>query len=152
MAFGGRSAAQQRSGVGAKFDAALADLARHSNRARAGNAGLVDLHSMNPAAHFAVSRATGIQYVAVDAITRGNAQQLRAALTSLGMQNSKVYLNDVGGWLPVSALNAAAGLPQLLSIRASMWRAHTGAVTSQGDFRSRVAPLRAARCPLMVRG
>jgi len=54
MAFGGRSAAQQRSGMGAKFDAALADLSRHSNRARAGSAGLMDLHSMNPAAHFVV--------------------------------------------------------------------------------------------------
>ena len=56
MAFGGRSAAQQRSGVGAKFDAALADLARHANRARAGHAVRLDLHSLNPAAHFIVSR------------------------------------------------------------------------------------------------
>ena len=134
VAFGGRSAAQQRSGVGAKFDAALADLARHANRARAGGAGLMDLRAMNPAAHFIASRKTGIQYVAVDAVTRGDVQQLKAALTSLGMQRPKAYLNDVGGWLPVSALNAAAGLPQLLSIRASMSRARAGSVTSQGDY------------------
>jgi subtilisin family serine protease len=134
MAYGGRSPAQQRSGVGAKFDAQLADLARHASRARAGQAGLMDLHSMNPAAHFIVSRQTGVQYVAVDAVTRGDAQQLKAALTGLGLQHPTVFLNDVGGWLPVTALNAAAGLPQLHSIRASMSRAHSGAVTSQGDY------------------
>ena len=134
MAFGGRSPAQQRSGLGAKFDAQLADLARHANRARPGSAGLLDLHSMNPAAHFIVSRTTGTQYVAVDAITRGDVQQLKAALTALGMRRPATYLNDVGGWLPVSALNAAAALPQLHSIRAAMWRAHAGAVTSQGDY------------------
>ena len=134
MAYGGRSAAQQRSGLGGKFDAALADLARHANRARPGSAGLMDLHSMNPAAHFVVSRQSGIQYVAVDAVTRGDVQHLKSALTRLGMQHPTAYLNDVGGWLPVSALNAAAALPQLHSIRASMWRAHAGAVTSQGDY------------------
>jgi subtilisin family serine protease len=134
MAYGGRSAAQQRSGVGGKFDAALADLARHSNRARAGSAGLMDLRSLNPAAHFIVARDTGVQYVAVDAVTRGDVRQLKAALTSLGMQRPKTYLNDVGGWLPLSALNAAAALPQLHSIRASMSRAHAGAVTTQGDY------------------
>lgn len=134
MAYGGRSAAQQRSGLGGKFDAALADLARHANRARPGSAGLMDLRSLNPAAHFIVSRQTGIQYVAVDAITRGDVQQLKSALTRLGMQRPTAYLNDVGGWLPVSALNAAAALPQLHSIRAAMWRAHAGTVTSQGDY------------------
>ncbi len=134
MVSGGRSAAQQRSGAGAKFDAALADLARHASRARPGSAGLTDLHAMNPAAHFIVSRKSGVQYVAVDAVTRGDAQALKAALSGLGMQRPTAYLNDVGGWLPVSALNAAAALPQLHSIRASMWRAHSGAVTTQGDY------------------
>ncbi len=134
MAYGGRSSAQQRSGVGAKFDAQLAELARHVSSARPGREGLMDLHSMNPAAHFIVSRKSGIQYVAVDAVTRGDAQQLKTALTGLGLQHPTVFLNDVGGWLPVTALNAAAGLSQLHSIRASMSRAHTGAVTSQGDY------------------
>ncbi len=134
MAYGGRSVAQQRSGLGGKFDAALADLARHANRARPGSAGLADLHALNPAAHFIVSRQSGIQYVAVDAVTRGDVQQLKSALRGLGMQRPTAYLNDVGGWLPVSALNAAVALPQLHSIRASMWRAHAGSVTTQGDY------------------
>ena len=134
MAYGGRSAAQQRSGLGGKFDAALADIARHADRARPGSAGLTDLHALNPAAHFIVSRQSGIQYVAVDAVSRGDVQQLKSALTRLGMQRPTAYLNDVGGWLPLSALNAAAALPQLNSIRASMWRAHAGAVTTQGDY------------------
>ncbi|MBS0578996.1 MAG: S8 family serine peptidase [Proteobacteria bacterium] len=133
VAFGGRSAAQVRSGVGGKFDAALADLARHTTLIRQGTA-LADLRALNPAAHFMVSPETGTAYVAVDAVTRGDPQQLKAALTRLGMQHATVYLNDVGGWLPVASLNDAAALPQLTSVRAAMWRARSGAVTSQGDI------------------
>ena len=84
---------------------------------------------MNPAAHFIVSRKTGIQYVAVDAVTRGDVQQLKAALTSLGMQRPKAYLNDVGGWLPVSALNAAAA-----SAAAALYpRLHVARARRRGD-------------------
>jgi hypothetical protein len=133
VAFGGRSAAQVRSGVGGKFDAALADLARHTTMIRQGTA-LADLRTLNPAAHFLVAPDTGTAYVAVDAVTRGDAQQLKAALTRLGMQHATVYLNDVGGWLPVATLNDAVALPQLTSVRAAMWRARTGAVTTQGDI------------------
>ncbi|HEV3285709.1 MAG TPA: hypothetical protein VG011_03105, partial [Steroidobacteraceae bacterium] len=37
MAFGGRSAVQQQSGLGGKLDATLADLVRHASRVRAGH-------------------------------------------------------------------------------------------------------------------
>ena len=45
-----------------------------------------------------------------------------------------MYSNDVGGWLPVTQLEAAAARAEVHSIRAAMPRTRSGAVTSQGDF------------------
>jgi hypothetical protein len=75
--------------------------------------------------------------VLIDATTRGNPQQLRAALEGLGLERAAVYSNDVGGWLPVNQIEAAAGRAELLAIRAAMPRARTGAVTTQGDYAQR---------------
>jgi len=72
--------------------------------------------------------------VLIDAVTRGDPQQLKAALVALGLQHPAVYSNDVGGWLPVSQLDAATANAEVHSIRAAMPRTRTGAVTSQGDF------------------
>ncbi len=141
MAFGGRSLAQQRSGAGAKFDAALAALARNSTAVRPG-AALIDLRSLNPAARFMLSKS-GTAYIAVDAVTRGDPQALRAALVKLGLEHPAVYLNDVGGWLPLKSLNAAAALTELHSIRAAMLRLNAGAITSQGDYAQGTDALRA---------
>ena len=79
VVYGGRSLAQQRSGVGAKLDAALAGLARHAEHVPPGSA-LRDLKSLNPAARFMVTPRSGVAYVAVDAITRGDPQALKRAL------------------------------------------------------------------------
>ncbi len=57
--------------------------------------------------------------------------------------HAAVYANDVGGWLPVDQLEAAAGRAEVLSVRAAMARAHAGAVTSQGDFAQRSSVVRA---------
>jgi hypothetical protein len=141
--FGGRSAAQQRSGTAAKFDAALAALARNPHAART-SVSVSDLRSLNPAARFAVSRTTGDSYIAIDAVTRGDPQALKTALLSLGLEHPAVYLNDVGGWLPLRSLNAAAALAGLNSIRASMSRLNAGAVTSQGDYVQGSAALRSS--------
>lgn len=143
MAFGGRSLAQQRSGAGAKFDAALAALARNSTAMRTGST-LTDLRSLNPAARFMLSRTTGTAYIAVDAVTRGDPQALKTALVKLGLEHPAVYLNDVGGWLPLTSLNAAAALTGLHSIRAAMSRLNAGAITSQGDYAQGTAQLRAS--------
>ncbi len=71
----------------------------------------------------------------IDAVTRGDPQQLKAALVALGLQHPAVYSNDVGGWLPVTQLDAAQrARDEVHSIRAAMPRTRTGAVTSQGDF------------------
>ena len=129
---GGRSL-QQRQSAGSKFDAALADISRHLNRVRADRA-LTDLHALNPAARFIQPADSSTPLVSIDAVTRGDPQELKAALVALGLQHPAVYSNSVGGWLPVNQLDAATALAELHSIRAAMPRTRSGAVTSQGDF------------------
>jgi hypothetical protein len=136
MAFGGRSAAQQAIPSAAKLDAALADLSRHLDRVRSEQA-LEDLHSLSPAAHFVQRAVSAVPLIAVDAVTRGDPQRLKQALVDLGLQDPSVYANDVGGWLPVNQIAAAAARAELVSMRASMWRTRAVAVTSQGDFAQR---------------
>jgi hypothetical protein len=129
---GGRSL-QQRQSAGSKFDAALADISRHLNTVRADHA-LADLHALNPAARFIQPADSSTPLVSIDAVTRGDPQQLKAALIALGLQHPAVYSNDVGGWLPVNQLDAATALAEVHAIRAAMHRTRSGAVTSQGDF------------------
>jgi len=140
MAFGGRSPAQLRSGFGGKLDATLADLASHAASVRPGHE-LEDLHSLSPAAHFARSSAGTEPLVAVDAVTRGDPKRLEAALIDLGLEHPAVFRNDVGGWLPVSAIEAAAARAEVASLRAALW--HTRAVVAtQGDFAQGTAAIR----------
>jgi hypothetical protein len=117
MAFGGRSAAQRASASAAKLDAALADLSRHLDRVRTDHA-LEDLHSLSPAARFMRSAGSPVPLVAVDAVTRGDAARLKAALIGLGMQRVAVFSNDVGGWLPVNQIEAAGAHGELGFIHA----------------------------------
>src|SRR5215469_4877244 len=86
MAFGGRSAAQRSSASAARLDAALADLSRHLDRVRTDHA-LEDLHSLSPAAHFMQGAGSAVPLVAVDAVTRGDPEQLKQVLVGLGMQH-----------------------------------------------------------------
>ncbi len=132
-AIGTRSMAQRR-GTAVKLDSMLADLARHASRVRPGQV-LGDLHALSPAARFITSKSTGTPLVAIDAVTRGDVADLEGALASLGLEHPSVYANDVGGWLPVSQLETAAALGQLIALRAAMPRtASTSSVTTQGDF------------------
>jgi subtilisin family serine protease len=133
MAFGGRSAAQRESASAGKLDAALADLSRHLHRVR-GERALEDLHSLSPAARFMQGAGNAGPLVAIDAVTRGDPARLKEALVGLGLQHVAVYANDVGGFLPVNRIDAAAALGELVSIRASMPRTRAAKVTSQGDF------------------
>jgi hypothetical protein len=132
-AFGSRSAQQRQSAAGAKFDGALADLTRHAALVRPDHA-IEDLRSLAPAVRFKQTASDAAPLVLVDAVTRGDPQQLKAALVALGLQHPSVYSNDVGGWLPVSQLDAATASTEVHSIRAAMSRTRSGAVTSQGDF------------------
>ena len=141
--FGVRSAQQRQSAAAAKFDGPLADLSRHAALARPDHA-VEDLRSLAPAVRFKQSAADAVPLVLIDAVTRGDPQQLKAALVALGLQHPAVYSNDVGGWLPVAQLDAATMSPEVHSIRAAMPRTRTGAVTSQGDFVQHSDTLRSA--------
>ncbi|MGA2779625.1 MAG: S8 family serine peptidase [Steroidobacteraceae bacterium] len=131
-AFGSRSAAQLASPTSRKLDAALAELSRHAANARPDHA-LEDLHAMNLAARFRQSSSSAAPEILVDAVTRGDPQQLKAALVSLGLERPAVYSNDVGGWLPVGQIEAAAERSEVVSIRAAMPH-RRAAVALQGDF------------------
>ena len=69
---------------------------------------LEDLRSIAPAARFQQRSGDAAPLVLIDAVTRGDPQQLKAALVALGVKHPAVYSNDVGGWLPVTQLQAAA--------------------------------------------
>src|ERR1700678_1800090 len=128
-----RSAQQRQSATDRKLDGALADLSRHAGMARPDHQ-LADLHALSTAAKFAQS-ATGAALVSIDAVTRGDPQQLKSALAALGLQPAAVYSNDVGGWLPVTQIEAAAARSEVVSIRAAMSRTRaTGPVATQGDY------------------
>jgi hypothetical protein len=140
-AFGGRSADQQRSGLGARLDATLADLARHMNRVRAGHE-LADLHALNPAARF--SQSNGTSLVLIDAVTRGDASQLEKSLLALGLQHPALYRNDVSGWLPVNAIARAAVGSEVVAMRAAIPRSRAAVLATQGDFAQGTSALRGA--------
>jgi hypothetical protein len=133
---GSRSAQQRQSAVGAKLDSVLADLSRHAALARPGHV-LADLHALSPAARFVQTEANATPLVLIDATTRGKPQQLHTAMVGLGLEGAAMYANDVGGWLPLDQIEAAAARGEVLSIRAAMPRTRTGAVTSQGDYAQR---------------
>ncbi|HWJ35951.1 MAG TPA: S8 family serine peptidase [Steroidobacteraceae bacterium] len=150
-ASGSRSAEQRRSATAGKYDAALADLSRHAALASSSHA-LADLHSLSPAARFIQTSASSTALVLIDAVTRGDPQQLKAALVGLGLQRASVYANDVGGWLPVTQLEAATARAEVHSIRAAMPRARSGAVTSQGDYAQRSDVIRSTYTTLTGTG
>jgi hypothetical protein len=141
-AFGGGGLARQASGSSARFDATLAGL----GQVRASSA-LSDLHELNPAVHFRSSNRGGGPLVLVDAVTRGDPQQLLSALLQLGLERPAIYSNDVGGWLPVGKLQVAGQLDSVHSLRAAMMRTRA-AVSLQGDFAQGSAALRAAHTNL----
>jgi len=141
VAVGSRSAAQRASATSAKMDSILSDLSRHAGLARPATL-MADLHALSPAARLRRTSPTGQPLVLIDAVTRGDPRELEAALASLGLEHPAVYSNDVGGWLPVAALAAAAARAEVASIRAAMPRSRTGAVTSQGDFAQRSSVVR----------
>jgi hypothetical protein len=132
VAVGTRSVQQRASADAAKLDSVLADLSRHLTLIRPAHQ-LADLHSLSPAAKFTQRAPASTPLVLVDAVTRGDPQSLRAALEGLGLEHASVYANDVGGWLPVTAIATAAARGEVVSVRAAM--PHTrGAVALQGDY------------------
>jgi Subtilase family len=141
-AFGGRSAQQVASPTGSKFDAALAQIARHANSLRPGFE-MQDLRNLNPGARFHQA-PDGTPMVLVEATTRGDALQLKSTLINMGLQRAAHFSNAVSGWLPVTQLDAVTQQVELHSIRASMPYTRTGATTTQGDFVMNAPTVRSA--------
>ena len=131
-AVGTRSVEQRASGDTRRLDSVLADLSRHLTRVRPAHQ-LADLRALSPAAKFIQRTPKATPLVLVDAITRGDPQRLKAALEGLGLEHASVYANDVGGWLPITAIGSAGASAELVSIRAAL--PHTrGVVALQGDY------------------
>jgi hypothetical protein len=142
-AYGSRSQAQVQSPTGGKFDGALAELSRVAGRVDPAHP-LAGLHSLSPAARFKLAADDVTPLVAIDAVTVGDPRRLVTALEALGLQHASLFANDVSGWLPVGALEAAAARDEVLSLRAAMPHRRTGAVTSQGDFVQHSAAVRSS--------
>jgi len=140
-AVGSRSAQQRSSATATKLDSVLADLSRHAGLARPGHL-LADYHSLSPAARFVQTSATSTPLVLVDATATGNPQALKTALVNLGLERAAVYSNDVGGWLPVNQIEAAAARVEVRSLRTAMPRRRAGAVAIQGDYAQRSSVVR----------
>jgi hypothetical protein len=127
-----------------KLDGALAEIAERYTSVPAERP-LASLHALNPAARFRLSVPLATPEVLIDAVTTGDPQALKRALQRFGMRDVATFSNDVGGWLPIDRLPAAAQLAELKFARASMPRTRaSGVVAAQGDFVQRSAALREA--------
>lgn len=71
--------------------------------------------------------------VAVDAVATGSGAELRSDLERLGLSQGAVSGRLVSGFLPVSALDEAATLSALRTMRGAAGGGGVGAVTSEGD-------------------
>jgi hypothetical protein len=140
--FGGRTAQQAASPSASKFDAALAEIARHANSLVPGQ-GMDDLKALNPGARF-VQSPNGTPMVLVEATARGDVLQLKSMLINMGLQRAAHFSNAVSGWLPVGQLDAVTQQVELHSIRAAMPYTRSGATTTQGDFVMNAPTARAA--------
>ena len=101
-----------------------------------------DLHAINPAARFRLTTPLTTPEVLIDAIATGDPQTLKSSLENLGLRDSAVYSNDIGGWLPVDQLANASALAGLHFARAAMPRTRSSVVATQGDFAQETSVIR----------
>ncbi|HEX9140306.1 MAG TPA: S8 family serine peptidase [Steroidobacteraceae bacterium] len=131
--FGIRPMEPQQRAATAKLDGALAEIAARYPKISAAHP-LASLHAINPALRFRLATPSVGPEVLVDAITTGDPQILKRALAGLGLRDIAVYANDVGGWLPVGQLAAAAQLAPLHHARAAIPLTRAGGIATQGDY------------------
>ena len=143
VVYGLRPAPGTRPASWAKLDGALGEIAQHRALIRPSRA-VADLRALAPAARFRQTEASAPAEVAIDAVTRGDPRLLERQLIALGLRGSSVFLNDVGGWLPVDRIEAAAALTELHSLRAAMpHKRAAGPLATQGDYAQYSKDLRA---------
>jgi hypothetical protein len=131
--FGIRPIAPQQRAATAKLDGALAEIAARYPQISAAHP-LASLHAINPALRFRLATPAVGPEVLLDATTTGDPQLLKRALAGLGLRDIAVYSNDVGGWLPIGRLAAAAELAPLHQARAAIPLTRSGGVATQGDY------------------
>lgn len=71
--------------------------------------------------------------VIIDAVAKGDVDQLVSELEALGMENTAVFGRVVSGRLPIAALEQVSRLGALKLARSAYAMTMAGAVTSQGD-------------------
>lgn len=103
------------------------------------------LEQAAPGVRLALKAPSTVPAVLVEINVKGDPAAVQAQLRALGVEKSAQYRNRISAWVPADQLKAAAALGGVRSMRASMMRAHVGAVTSQGDFFQRSKALRLAR-------
>ena len=113
-AYGSRSLMQRNTAGNSKLDATLADLSSHASRANPDH-WLADLHSLSPAAHFSQSAQARLLWCSSMPSRAAIRSSSKSALVGLGLEHAAVYANDVGGWLPVVQLDAAAARAEVHS-------------------------------------
>jgi hypothetical protein len=118
--------------ISGHLDSALAHIAARAPALHAATA-VAELRSLNPAARFRKSSVGATPEVLIDAATRGDPQQLKAALEGLGLEHASVFANAVGGWLPVTSIAAAAADANVAFMHASLPHKRA-AVALQGDY------------------
>lgn len=110
-AFGIRGTVPSLGVAATRLDAALNELVRHAGQVRASHE-LTDLHALHPAVRLRQVEGSGGPLVAVDAITRGDPQQLKSRLVALGMRGASVFSNDVGVGSPCRSYQRPQAAPK----------------------------------------
>lgn len=107
------------------------------------------LRVIEPQASFLTDPPWRAAAVRVEIVAGGSTSALVDALKSLGFMRPSLFGYRISGWLPVDQIMPAANLDGLQSLRLSLAKTRTGAVTSQGDFAQSTDRLRA---PFVVPG
>ncbi len=117
----------------AKVDSTLAGISEQAQRLP--RAQMLDsLEASTPQVHFSVADPRIVPGVLVDILVKGDPAQVESQLRQLDVQHISVFSNLISGFLPVDRIKDAATLENVKFIRASRARAHTGSITTQGDF------------------
>ena len=133
---------QRSSGINAKLDSTLLHISQ--KLAGVSNPAAVDLSSVAPRAHISARSPLAKPSIVVDVTAKGDPAATRAQLEKIGFQTNAIYKNDVGGWLPLDKIGAAAALGGVHHLHASMMHLRAGAIDDQGDYVEKSLGLRAS--------
>ncbi len=117
----------------AKVDSTLAGISEQAQRLPRAEM-LGSLQASTPQVHFSVADPRIVPGVLVDILVKGDPAQVESQLRQLDVQHISVFSNLISGFLPVDRIKDAATLENVKFIRTSRAKAHTGSITTQGDF------------------